>query len=54
MVVLKGSRHELTMAAAREFAMSLLLLAESRGSDGGSQILQRGVEITFETLQVTK
>ncbi|CDI85070.1 hypothetical protein, conserved [Eimeria praecox] len=46
-----GTRHALTMTAAREFSLSLLLLIESRKSDAGGTILQRGVEIATKTLQ---
>lgn len=49
---LKGTRHVLTMTAAREFSLSLLLLIESRKNDAGGTILQRGVEIATKTLQV--
>ncbi|CDJ58176.1 hypothetical protein, conserved [Eimeria maxima] len=46
-----GTRHMLTMTAAREFSLSLLLLIESRKSDAGGTILQRGVDIATKTLQ---
>ncbi|CDJ52090.1 hypothetical protein, conserved [Eimeria brunetti] len=46
-----GTRHVLTMTAAREFSLSLLLLIEYRKSDAGGTILQRGVEIATKTLQ---
>ncbi|KAL8428389.1 hypothetical protein ACSSS7_007249 [Eimeria intestinalis] len=46
-----GARHELTLSAAREFALSLLLLIEITGEDAGGSILQRGIEIAFQTLE---
>ncbi|KAL8440499.1 hypothetical protein Efla_002376 [Eimeria flavescens] len=46
-----GARYELTMATAREFALSLLLLTELTGRDAGGSIVQRGVEIAFQTLE---
>ena len=53
-VTAQGARHELTMGAAREFAMSLLLLVEFTNDDACGTILQRGVEIVYQTLQVTR
>ncbi|CDJ34924.1 uncharacterized protein EMH_0022870 [Eimeria mitis] len=47
----RGTRHVLTMTAAREFSLSLLLLIESRKRDAGGTILQRGVDIATKTLQ---
>ncbi|KAL8447528.1 hypothetical protein Emed_004316 [Eimeria media] len=46
-----GARHELTLSAAREFALSLLLLIEVTAEDAGGSILQRGIEIAFQTLE---
>ncbi|KAL8274728.1 hypothetical protein Esti_001333 [Eimeria stiedai] len=46
-----GARHELTLSAAREFALSLLLLIEITREDAGGSILQRGIEIAFQTLE---
>lgn len=49
----KGARHVLTMTAAREFALSLLLLVGATEEDAGGTILQRGVEIAAQTLEVS-
>lgn len=49
---IKGTRHVMTLTAAREFSMSLLLLIKATKKDAGGTILQRGVDIASQTLQV--
>ncbi|CDJ69234.1 hypothetical protein, conserved [Eimeria necatrix] len=46
-----GTRHVMTLTAAREFSMSLLLLIKATKKDAGGTILQRGVDIASQTLQ---
>ncbi|OEH80167.1 hypothetical protein cyc_00247 [Cyclospora cayetanensis] len=46
-----GARHTLTMTAAREFSMSLLLLIDATKNESGGVILERGIEIASKTLE---
>lgn len=48
----QGARHELTMTASREFALSLLLLKSLKDEDDGGILVDKGVEIMSQTLRV--